>query len=88
MKLKHVIDLTKEVDMLYRKHEQINELMDLYEEKKEAIEEHADDMCREMTEKEQERWDKLDEAIYDLQAEYDEVQNALDYIAEFCLTEV
>lgn len=83
MAFKHMITLTKVIEQLYKKQEEIEALIEIYQEKQEAIEEHAADMGRDMTEKEQERWDCIGEAIDDLETEYDEIQNAIDYISEY-----
>lgn len=40
-----------------------------------------------MTEKEQERWDALEEQIGELTYEKDEIENALDYLREYWVEE-
>ena len=56
-------------------------------EKQEAIEEKADDHDRDLTEKEQERYDALEEQIETLQGEKGEIETALDYLREYYVDE-
>ena len=37
-----------------------------------------------MTEKEQERWDAIDEEIDELQNEKDEIENAINSLSDYC----
>jgi hypothetical protein len=50
----------------------------------ERIDGKADEQDREMTEKEQERYDGLEEKIEEYEAERDDIENALDYLREYC----
>lgn len=56
--------------------EKLEELIEEMEQDKEAIEDKANEHDRDMTDAEQERYDELDECIYEL-------QNAIDYISEY-----
>ena len=83
MAFRHIVTLKRVIDQLYQKQEEIEFIIGNYREKREAIEERAADMGRDMTEKEQDRWDRIGEAIDDLETEYDEIENAISYISDF-----
>ena len=78
-----MIKLNKHIASLAATQEKIEQKMDELREKMEALEEQAGDEDRDMTKREQNRWDKYEQEIFDLEDEYDAVQNAIDYLQDY-----
>jgi len=78
-----MIKLNKQIESLEAIIERIDAKIEEYEEKKEAIIDHASELDRDMTDSEYNKIDKLDEKIEELEEERDAVQNAIDYIIEY-----
>ena len=78
-----MIKLNKPVEMLEAIMEKLEAKIDELKDKMDAIEENACDHDRDMTAAEQNRWYKTEEQIDELQSEYDEIENALDYLREY-----
>ena len=57
------------------------------EQKKDAIEEHAGDMDRDLTEREQDRWDNLDSQYEGIDACASQIQEAMDAL-EYAQSEI
>lgn len=78
-----MIKLNKHITALEATQEKIEQKMDELREKMEALEDLAGDEDRDMTKREQNRWDKYEQEIYDLEDEYDAIQNAIDYLQDY-----
>ena len=78
-----MIKLNKPVTMLEDILEKLESKIEDLRVKQDAIAECAVEHDRDMTEREQERYDALEEQIDELQAEQDEIENALDYLREY-----
>lgn len=78
-----MIKLNKHITALEATQEKIEQKMDELREKMEALEDLAGDEDRDMTKREQNRWDKYEEEICDLEDEYDAIQNAIDYLQDY-----
>lgn len=79
-----MIKLNKQMESLEKAQDKIDKRIEELEAKKVAIEDKAADEDREMTKSELDRYFRFDEEISDLRCEYDEIQNAIDYISEYC----
>ena len=64
--------------------ESLDNLIGDLEEARDAIEDKALDHDRDMTEKEQERYDLFDEQIDNVNYAIDSIDEALSYIEEYC----
>ena len=78
------IKLNKQVKDLEQMQERILHKIDEIKDKMDAIEEKAFDQDRDLTENEQNRYFKYEEDIDELNYEHDEIQNAIDYLMDFC----
>jgi prefoldin subunit 5 len=79
-----MIKLNRPVEMLEDIQMKIEDKIELLEERKQAIEDKAYEReSGELTDREQERIDNIDEEIETLRSEYDEIENALQYIREY-----
>ena len=78
-----MIKLNKQVESLETIVEKIENKIAELRKKKEAIEEKAGDEDRVFTTAEQDRFDKLEEQIEELQEEIDGIENALIYLREY-----
>ena len=78
------IKLNKQVKDLEQMQECILHKIDEIKDKMDAIEEKAFDQDRDLTENEQNRYFKYEEDIDELNYEHDEIQNAIDYLMDFC----
>ena len=78
-----MIKLTKQVNSLESILERLEIKIDELTEKQSEIEYNAMDHDRDMTEKECDRYDALQEKIEELEAERDDIENALDYLREY-----
>lgn len=78
-----MVKLNKQVESLENVIEKIEQKIEELEEKKSAIEENAFDNDREMTRAEWNRYYKIEDEIDELQAEIDEIDNALDYLRDY-----
>lgn len=74
----------KAVDLLQNILDKIDIRIEEIDMKMCELEERAGDADRDLTTREQDRFDKWEEDIEDLRAEYDEVQNAIDYLMNYC----
>lgn len=75
-----MIKLNKPVEMLEAILEKIEAKVDELQNKMDALEENACDHDRDMTDAEWNKWYKWEEKRDELQSEYDEIENALDYL--------
>lgn len=64
--------------------EDLDELIGELEEKRDAIEDNAIDHDRDMTDREQERYDALDEEIENVRQCIDEIESAQYYLEDYC----
>ena len=64
--------------------EKVDRKIEECEEKQTAIEDGAFDRDRDMTSSEEQRFEKLDEEIAELQEESDAIANAISELTEFC----
>lgn len=78
-----MIKLNKQVESLEYIIEKIENKIAELGKKKEAIEEKAGNEDRDFTTAEQNRFDKLEEQIEELQEEIDGIENALIYLREY-----
>ena len=78
------IKLNKQVKDLEQMQERILHKIDEIKDKMDAIEEKAFDQDRDLTENEQNRYFKYEEDTDELNYEHDEIQNAIDYLMDFC----
>lgn len=78
-----MVKLNKPVAMLEDILERIEARIDDLQEKQDALEDHACDLDRDLTEAEQNRWDKYEADIDALREEADEIENALDYLRDY-----
>ena len=78
------IKLNKQVKDLEQMQERIEKQIEFIREKMDMIEENACDHDRDLTEREQNKWFKYEEDIDELNYEKDEIQNAIDYLRDFC----
>ena len=79
-----MMKLNKQVDSLQAVIDKIQEKIDTLQEKMDALEEKAGDEDRDLTKAEQNRFDKWEEEISELEDEMDSVQNAIDYLMDYC----
>ena len=61
----------------------INDIISDLEEKRDSIEDNANDKDRDMTENEQEKHDEIDEKITDLKDCVEYIENAMDCLEEY-----
>lgn len=78
-----MIKLNRPVEMLEDILERLESKIEALQEKQQAIEENAAEHDRDMTANELARYGTLEEQIDELQAERDEIENALDYLREY-----
>ena len=78
-----MIKLTKQVESLEKVLEKLGEKIELLEDRKEVIEDNAAEHDRDLTEREQERWDHIDDELQELLAEEGDIENALDYLRSY-----
>jgi prefoldin subunit 5 len=78
-----MIKLNKPVAMLENILKTIEANIEHLQDKMDALEENACDHDRDMTAREQNKWDKYEEQMEELQAEEDEINNALDYLRDY-----
>lgn len=76
--------LTKYYDKINAIYESLDDLIGELEEKQNAIEDKAIDMDRDMTEKEQERYDEIDEQIQAIENCKDNLEYAMSEIEDYC----
>ena len=81
--MKNYISTNKAIETLEKLQQRIDEKITDICEKMDAIEERAADADRDLTRAEQDRFDAYDEVVDDLRAEWDEVQNAIDYLMDY-----
>lgn len=79
-----MMKLNKQVEALEKMQDKIQEKIDQLQEKMDAIEDHAGDMDRDLTQSEQDRFDHYEEQIQELECESDDIQNAIDYLLDYC----
>lgn len=77
-------NLSKYYDKIQAIYESLDDLIGELEEKRDAIEEKAIDRDRDMTEKEQERYDEIDEQISAIEECKDNLEYAMGAIEEYC----
>ena len=77
-------NLSKYYNKIQAAYEALDDLIGELEEKRDAIEENAIDRDRDMTEKEQERYDEIDEQISAIEECKDNLEYAMDAIEEYC----
>lgn len=78
-----MVKLNKYVDGLEEVLERLEEKIEALEEKIEAIDEKCSDADRDYTESENNRILKYTEQIEELEAERDDIENALEYLREY-----
>lgn len=78
-----LVNINKIIDMLYQAQEKIEDKIYTLEDKKNALEERAGDMDRDLTSREQDLYDEYDVTISELEEENDNIQNAIDYLEEY-----
>lgn len=78
-----MLKLTKQVESLEKVLEKLGEKIELLEDRKEVIEDNAAEHGRDLTEREQERYDRTDFQLQELLAEEGDIEAALDYIREY-----
>lgn len=79
-----MIKLNKQVEMLERIQDKVQAKIDELQEKMDAIEEAAGDEDRDLTVAEQNRYDRYEAEIEELDDEYTDICNAIDYLREYC----
>ena len=79
-----MIRLNKEVERLERIQLKIEQRFGEIQSKMDSIEELAGEFDRDLTAREQNKFDKLKEEYDELQEEYDEIQNVIDYLDLYC----
>lgn len=79
-----MIKLNKQVEALERILEKIEDKQRELEEKIEAVQDAACDDDRDLTKAEENRILKLQEQIDELEDQADDVQNAIDYLSDYC----
>lgn len=77
-------NLSKYYNKIQAAYEALDDLIGELEEKRDAIEENAIDRDRDMTEKEQERYDEIDEQINAVEECKDNLEYAMGAIEEYC----
>lgn len=75
--------MTKQVESLEKILEKLGEKIELLEDRKEVIEDNAAEHGRDLTEREQERYDRIDFQLQELLAEEGDIENALDYLRSY-----
>lgn len=79
----NMVKLNKYINSLERVIEKIEYRIEELEEKKTILEDRAGESDREMTNRELYLYDKYDKEIEELEAEKDDIENALDCIREY-----
>lgn len=79
-----MIKLDKQVASLEAVQDRIEDKINELQERMDAIQERADEMDRNLTDAEHKRYYKLFDEAEELQYEYDEINNAIDYLKDFC----
>lgn len=77
--------LTKYYDRINAIYESLDELIGELEEKKNIIEDKAIEQCRDMTEREQRRFDELDFTIGAIENCKDNLEYAMSEIEDYCV---
>lgn len=77
-------NLSKYYNKIQAAYEALDDLIGELEEKRDAIEERAIGKYRDMTEKEQERYDEIDEQISAIEECKDNLEYAMGAIEEYC----
>lgn len=77
--------LTKYYDKIQAIYESLDELIGTLEENQIAIEDKAIEHDRDMTEKEQERYDEIDEQIRAIETCKDNLEYAMSEIEDYCV---
>lgn len=79
-----MIKLNKHVTALENTQQKIEDKIESIREKIEAIEEKAFDENRFLTRAEENKILTYNDEIEELEEEYDEIQNAIDYLSDYC----
>lgn len=77
--------ITKYYDKINAIYESLDDLIGELEETRDAIEDKAIDRGRDMTEKEQERYDEIDEQIQAIENCKDNLEYAMSEIEDYCV---
>ena len=75
--------LNKYYNKITNIYEDLDDVIGMLEEKRDAIEDRAMEHDRDMSDAEQERYDAIDEQIENIRMAMDELEGALSYIEEY-----
>ena len=75
--------LNKYYNKITNIYEDLDDVIGMLEEKRDAIEDRAIEHDRDMSDAEQERYDAIDEQIENIRMAMDELEGALSYIEEY-----
>jgi len=76
--------LDKFSNKLQKLYEELDDVIGEIEQSMDALEEHAGEMDRDMTEAEQDKWDTYEAEISDIRECLDNIESAQFCIAEYC----